>query len=257
MHDRKDGLREGIARGLSQACVYCFEAQKTLLQVYGKVPNVPAKALLETMTKGMLQSATTSSIVFGSYFTVYHSVGAQNVWAGPVSAFATSFIKIPISNSMRLMQAGLASNVLDAGRKIVKAKKVPGLYSGYATSLAEDIIEFDLRTRMYDAIRGKVAESTKSGGKNAIHPQLGMVLGGVVGMIAAWVTTPFDTVRAHIAIDASKKGNKRCIVSTSRQLWKQGGVPAFYRGATIRAVSNAVKSALFYMFFETLSGIGV
>lgn len=249
MHDRKDGLREGVARGLSQACVYCFEAQKTILQVYGKIPNVPAKKLFEMMTKGMVESAATSSVVFGSYFTVYHSIGSQNIWAGPVSAFATSFIKIPISNSMRLLQAGLADNVLDAGRKIVRAKKVRGLYGGYATSLCEDIIEFDLRTRMYNAVRGKVAT------KDQTNPQLGMLIGGMVGMIAAWVTTPFDTIRAHIAVDAASKGKKRCIISTSRHLWNQGGVPAFYRGATIRAVSNAIKSALFYMFFEALSAL--
>lgn len=248
MHDRKDGLREGIARGLSQACVYCFEAQKTILQVYGKIPNVPAKKLFEMMTKGMVESAATSTIVFGSYFTVYHSIGSQNLWAGPVSAFATSFIKIPISNSMRLMQAGLADNVVDAGRKIVRAKKVRGLYGGYATSLCEDIIEFDLRTRMYNGIRNKISSAG-----DPLPPQIGMFVGAMVGMFAAWVTTPFDTIRAHIAVDAASKGKKRCVLRTTQVLWKQGGVPALYRGATIRALSNAIKSALFYMFFETLS----
>lgn len=247
MHERKDGLREGIARGLSQACVYCFEAHKTVVQLYGKVPNVPAKHMVEMLAKGMVQSASTSTIVFGSYFTVYHSIGAQNIWAGPCSAFATSFIKIPISNSMRLMQAGLAENVLDAGKKIVRAKRVRGLYSGYMASLAEDMIEFDLRARMYSTLRGKLTTD------GVIHPQAGMLLGGLVGMLAAWITTPFDTVRAHIAVDAASQGRKRSIVRTTQKLWTQGGVPAFYRGAVIRAFSNAIKSALFYMFFETLN----
>lgn len=250
MHERKDGLREGIARGLSQACVYVFEAQKTVLQVYGKLPNQTAIRMIEMMTKGMMQSATTSSIVFGSYFTVYHTVGPSNLWAGPVSAFATSFIKIPISNSMRLMQAGLAENVVDAGRKIVKAKSVRGLYGGYATSLMEDIIEFDLRTRMYNAIKQHMTKN-----KESMHPQMGMVFGGIAGMVAAWVTTPFDTIRAHIAVDAASTTKRRCIASTAQHLWNQGGIPAFYRGATIRAISNAVKSALFFMFFEALSAL--
>lgn len=251
MHERKDGLREGIARGLSQACVYCFEAHKTAVQLYGKVPNIPAKHVMEMLAKGMVQSASTSTIVFGSYFTVYHTIGAQNIWAGPCSAFATSFIKIPISNSMRLMQAGLADNVIDAGRKIVKAKRVRGLYSGYGASLLEDMIEFDLRARMYTLLRSQLTNNSKN--KDAVHPQLGMLLGGFVGMMAAWVTTPFDTVRAHIAVDAASKGRKRCIMRTAQNLWSQGGVPAFYRGATIRALSNAIKSALFYMFFESLN----
>lgn len=246
MHERRDGLREGLARGLSQACVYCLEAQKTVLQIHGRMQSVPTKKFFDMMTKGMLTSATTSGIVFGSYFTVYHTIGANQVWAGPISAFTTSFIKIPISNSMRLLQAGLAKNVFDAGHKIVRAHRVRGLYRGYSASLLEDMIEFDLRTRMYNNIRGRLQ------GKDA-HPQFGMVMGGLVGMAVAWLTTPFDTIRAHMAVEATKAKKTHNVLRTAQNLWKSGGIPALYRGAMIRALSNAVKSALFYMFFESLT----
>jgi hypothetical protein len=251
MHERKNGLQEGIARGLSQACVYCIEAHKTVIQVYGKAPKIPAKQFISQLGRGMIESATTSTLIFGSYFTVYHSIGSHNLLAGPVSAFTTSFIKIPISNSMRLTQAGMARNVLDAGSKIIKAKSIKGLYGGYVASLAEDIIEFDLRTRMYNGIKQHIANQKRYLNTS----QLGIFLGGMVGMFAACVTTPFDTVRAHIAIDAAKMGSKKCVLTTTKLLWKQGGIPAFYRGMSIRALSSAIKSSLFYMFFETLQGL--
>lgn len=246
MHERKNGLREGISRGLSQALVFGFEAQKTLLQVHGHAVKMPLANVMDMMGRGMLTSACTSGIVFGSYFTVYHSIGSSNLWAGPTAAFMTSFVKIPISNSMRLMQAGLAKNVVDAGKKIVRARRVRGLYNGYGASLAEDIIEFDLRTRLYTSLRAKFPTDKGDSG-------VGMSIGAFVGMLAAWVTTPFDTVRAHMALDAAGLSKKRTVVSTAVDLYKCGGVPALYRGATIRAFSNAIKSALFYMFFESLT----
>lgn len=250
MHDRKNGLREGVARALSQALVYGMEAQKTMIQVYGKGGASAAVAVrvMDGLAKGMLTSAATSGIVFGSYFTVYNSIGASNLWAGPVSAFTSSVIKIPISNSMRLMQAGLARNVVDAGRKIVRAQRVRGLYSGYGASLAEDIIEFDLRTRMYTALRPK--GKGEGAGANA---GMGLGLGAAVGMFAAWITTPFDTVRAHMALEAAGVAKKRSITATAMQLYRDGGVPALYRGAGMRAMSNAIKSGLFYMFCEALT----
>lgn len=248
MQERKNGLREGIARGLSQACVFCFEAQKTMLQVHGRVDSMSLRGVVDMMSKGVVTSAITSGIVFSGYFTVYHSIGTQNIWAGPVSAFTTSFLKIPISNSMRLIQAGMASNILDAGRRIVRARRIGGLYHGYGASLAEDVIEFDLRTRLYRSMRERVPEERKDS-------YIGLGLGAIAGSSTAWLTTPFDTIRAHMAVDAAKTCTKRSMLATAAYLYRNGGFPMLYRGATLRATSNAVKSALFYMFFETLTMI--
>jgi hypothetical protein len=200
--------------------------------------------VFEAMTRGMFTSALTSSVVFGSYFSVYHSIGASNLMAGPVSAFTTSLLKVPISNSMRLMQAGLAKNIVDAGGKIMRARRVRGLYNGYTASLAEDIIEFDLRTRMYTGIRSRVPET---------NPLTGLSIGAVVGMFAAWITTPIDTIRAHMAVEAAGLSERRSVMKTAAHLYKSGGVPALYRGATIRALSNAAKHALFFMFYESIT----
>ncbi len=240
---RHGGMREGLARGLSAACLYGLEAHKTMLQVHGR--GLSGANMLEMMVKGMFTSAITSSVVFGSYFSVYHSIGPANFWAGPVSAVATSVIKIPLSNTIRLMQAGLAKNVVDAGRKIVQARRVRGLYNGYTASVAEDIIEFDLRTRMYSGIRSRVPDQA--------NPWTGLSIGAVVGMFAAWITTPFDTIRAHMAIEAAGLAKRRSVMKTAAHLYKTGGVSALYRGATIRAMSNAMKHALFFMFYESIT----
>lgn len=246
VHDRKDGLREGIARGMSQACVYCYEAQKTMLQVYGKVPKMPPVQFIQVMSRGLAESVLTSGIVFGSYFSVYNHIGMTNPFAGPIATLATSVIKTPISNSMRILQAGLAPNLIQATKKIIKAKSVGGLYSGYRTSILEDMIEIDMRVRTYKFLRDTLSNHTN------VSPSLALGIGALSGMVTAWVTTPFDTVRAHMAVDATTKTKNKGPIVQAAKLIKKGGVRQLYNGAMVRAVANGVKNALFYMFFEML-----
>lgn len=251
MEDRKHGVHEGIARGLSQACVYSLEAQKTLLQVYGKIPNVPPHKMFEMLTRGMLQSVFTSGTVFTCYFSVYNQVGIHNPFAGSIATFSTSLIKTPIANGMRLIQAGVASHLPDAWRKIVATKKglnVRSLYSGYGTSMLEDVIEMDMRVRMYQALRQTVSKDA------TINPVLGLGLGAVTGMFTSWITTPFDTLKANMILETTQQ-NQICVWRTTKKVWKQGGIRALYRGGTVRAISNGIKSALFYLFLEFLQSI--
>jgi hypothetical protein len=244
MHERKDGLREGVARGLSQACVYCLEAQKTLLQVYGKIPVMEPAKLLHMTTKGMLESVLTSGIVFGTYFSVYNGIGMTNPLAGPLATFTTSVIKIPISNSMRLLQAGMAPSLIGATSKILKAQRMRGLYSGYGVSILEDLIEMDMRIRLYNEMKKRVPDGS--------NPAVGVGLGAISGMLASWVTTPFDTIRAHMAIAASTHKKNQSAWRTTCRLYRKTGIKGMYCGSHMRALSNGMKCALFFMFFEML-----
>lgn len=234
------GLREGIARSVSQACIYGLEARKTLLQVYGKIP---AKGVPGQWLPGMITSSVTSGLVFGAYFSVYNRLHAH--WfAGTVAAFSTSLVKIPISNGMRLMQTGAAPHLFAATRKIVAAKSWRGLYTGYRLSLMEDIIEMDLRARLYKALR----TDTKENGQ----VWRGFSGGAISSSIASGITTPFDTLRSHMAIHASNRGKCVKIIPTMRTIIQKHGIMGLYHGATLRVASNAIKGALFFSLYEML-----
>lgn len=241
MDKKENGLREGMARALTQACIYGMEAKKTLLQVHGKIPKFPPKVIFQRWTNGMLTSTVTSGIVFGTYFSVYNPI--QHHWyAGTAAALTTSIIKIPISNGMRLMQSGCVNNIFAAGRKIITAHTWKGLYTGYGLSLLEDIIELDLRARIYRAIRKEKDFDMK----------IGIYGGAVSGSVAACITTPFDTLRAHMAVNASKQRIMLNTMQLTRKIVKDHGVAGLYRGAGMRMLSNAVKGALFYSIYEML-----
>lgn len=229
------GLREGIARGASQACVYIIEAHKSAAQVGMHITTS------RNFIRGMLESAITSGFVFGLYFTTYYSVpAAQQHIAGPISTFVTSLVKIPISNGMRLQQIGRATNLVGATKKIVKTQGFRGLYNGYALSIIEDMIEFDLRIRLYESLK---TTATNSGAPDSV---CGIGIGALSGMIASYVTSPIDTVRAHMSL--SSRSAVQCI----GDIFNNGGVTAFYRGARLRMLSNGTKYALFFFLYENL-----
>lgn len=242
---RDHGVREGVAKCISQACVYSLEAKKTLLQVRGHLPHLPARIVWHRWMTGMMTSSVTSGVVFGSYFTVYNGLHGHAL-AGPTAAFVTSVIKVPMSNGMRLMQSGKARNLVQATRKIVKAHTWKGLYGGYRISLIEDLIEFDTRARLYKALRG-MDPSPDVG-----SAMKGMFWGALSGAITAGMTTPFDTIKTHIAQQVANPDTPVSTLRVAAHLWKSHGVSAFFRGVEYRVASNMVKSALFFTIYELL-----
>lgn len=238
-----DGCREGFARALSQMCTYPLEAQKACIQVYGQ--HSPK---IINCYRGMFQSSLTSGIIFTSYFTVYNSLH-PNPLASSIAAFCTSFMKIPVSNCMRVLQVNQNhKNILDSGKKIVRVRGVQGLYNGYGVSLLEDIVETNVRNFVYEL------------GKNNIpfyHPNIGFITGAIAGGLGAAVTTPFDTVRANMAQASIGKGSMDMYHTTKRLIFSREGPKTLFRGVHMRASSNALRYALFYLIMEYLYKIKI
>ena len=232
------GKREGIARALSQMCTYPFEAKKACLQVYGK--NGPA---VINCYRGIFQSSLTSGFVFGSYFSIYNHLH-PNPFASSVASFITSFMKIPLSNCMRVMQINQEHpNLVESGKKIVRMRGVRGLYNGYSVSLAEDIVETSVRNFVYESGRTMMPIQ---------HPNMGLFTGAFAGALGAAITTPFDTIRANMAQASIKKGSMDLFETTSKLILSKEGPKALFRGVHIRSASNAVRYALFYLIMEYL-----
>ena len=257
------GFAEGAARAAAQTLIYCIETLKTHQQIYGRLPVMSAAQWLEHIGRGMFSSVVSSGIVFGTYYSAYHRLAAApsqilSALAGPVSTLATSVIKIPIGNSMRLLQAGIGRNMLDAGGRIVRLHGMRGLYGGYALSVAEDAIEWDMRERLYQALKNHPALA-------AFPPiTVGVVLGALTGMLAAGITTPFDTLRSQIAYrNAGGAGGATAgatagaaqlgaIMRDMSGAGRYAAGAALFRGARYRMLSCGVKSGLFYAILEAI-----
>lgn len=241
---RTDGLLEGVARGLSQASVYVLEFNKTQIQYYGKIPKYTHAEWAQHLSRGLLSSTISSGVVYATYFSIYNQCPYQAM-AGIVATLATSIIKIPMGNSMRVLQTSTHHpHLVSAGTSIFRAQGIRGIYSGYGLSLIDDYIDMEIRIHAYNFLRRLVPEKD-------MNPSLGLLMGAISGSIAAALTTPFDSVRCHMAITSTQK-TKTDMLKMVTNMFRQGGISMFLRGIGFRASSNAVRTALFCLFYEAL-----
>ena len=251
------GWQEGVARGVSQALTYAIEIQKTVEQVYGRGPQWTPGQWASNVGRGIWQSSLTAGFVYHAYFTIYNAL-YPSPWAGAVAAFATSLVKVPIGNCMRVLQATSDRSVptiLHIGVNMVRKRGPAALYSGYFLSLLEDVIEMDLRMRIYYALVGPPdAAATAS-------PLTGLIVGSIAGSVAAAITTPFDTLRSQLAFMNNSGTHQRMTngqykpmtsVQVLGHICKKNGPLALYRGAHLRATSIGLKAALFFACLEGL-----
>lgn len=232
------GLKEGFAKSVSQSMVYGIESRKTQLQVFGKPTHVPARNLIF----GCGTSGITAGVVFTTYYSIYNNmITSRNPYianmAGIAAGLATSIIKIPVGNSMRILQTGKSPNILAAGVHLFKSGS---LYKGYQLSLIEDIIEMDMRMRLYKTITAKCS------GECPVNLATQTSIGGLSGAIASAATTPFDTLKSRL-IHATH--STRLATSAPPRLTN------LYAGVAHRSLSNAFKSAGFFMLFEIFNYI--
>lgn len=239
----KNGILEGISRGASQACVYMLEFQKTQLQIYGHIPKYSPLEWTQHLSRGIISSALSAGMVYSVYFSTYNQI-QDKLLAGMIATVTTSVIKIPIANSMRVLQSGTYPHVFSATGAIFKAQGIRGVYSGYGVSVVDDYFDMECRIRVYNYLRSLIPE-------DKMNHSIGLFIGGLSGMIAAGITTPFDTIRCHMAIASTHKG-KICAFQTAVKMYQLGGLSMFIKGVGYRTSSNTMRSALFGLFYEYL-----
>ena len=243
-----NGKDEGIAKAISQVVVYSLDKRKVLMQLNAHTgrSRLPWKTQARNWTTGVTSSALLSGMVFLSYFSIYNTLISTHAYsiASPLASFLTSFIKVPVGNGMRMLQCGAARNFIHATR----IAKLPGLYSGYSTALVEDIIEMDVRNRLYTCFRGRCRNHDSYRDVSVNLSNIGVGMGSCA--VAAGITTPFDVIRAHMA--HPKTLIRLGPVQTASALVRDHGYLVLYRGVALRITSNAIKSMVFFIVYEIL-----
>jgi hypothetical protein len=238
------GLAEGIARALSQAAVYYIDSRKTIEQVFD-APGIMCAARsnlsnIAYLTGGAFWSSLSAGVAFYTYFSLYHTAPVPDHFKGMYAAFFSSFVKIPMSNCMRIVQSGLLSRpcMLKAGRHILRVRGGPiGLYNGFFWNFIEDAIEIDLRVRIFNALTTCGTPVT--------------IAGVLAGSLTALVTHPLDTIKARGAILGP--GRQIAQNQSTHHMNFIAQTFALYRGAPMRALSNGVKGALFFTILDQIN----
>ncbi|TKY74875.1 Solute carrier family 25 member 44 [Spatholobus suberectus] len=251
--------------------------------------TVPARALYMASLEVTKSNVGTAFVELG--FSETTAIAVANAAAGVTSAMAAQLVWTPVDVvSQRLMVQGsggsksvLANlnsdsyrNGFDAFRKILCADGARGFYRGfgisiltYAPSNAVWWTSYSMVHRLiWSAFGSYMGKSTR----NEKNDNLGNGCGGfrpdskamvavqglsavVASGVSAIVTMPLDTIKTRLQVlDMEENGRRRPLtfVQTVRNLVKEGGLLACYRGLGPRWASMSMSATTMITTYEFL-----
>ncbi|KAG6739444.1 hypothetical protein POTOM_057041 [Populus tomentosa] len=253
--------------------------------------TIPARALYMTaleVTKSNVGTATvrlgfsdtTATAIANAAAGLSSAMAAQVVWT-PIdvvsqrlmvqdcngSSIKSSKNRIPSSSSCRYM------NGIDAFRKILNVDGPRGLYRGfgisiltYAPSNAVWWASYSVAHRLVwggigcyaskkdeNAVNGGGGCGYRPGSKEMVAVQ--GVCAAMASGVSAMITMPLDTIKTRLQVlDGEENGRTRplTVMQTVRNLVKEGGFAACYRGLGPRWVSMSMSATTMITTYEFL-----
>ncbi|KAI4387350.1 hypothetical protein MLD38_005189 [Melastoma candidum] len=266
-----------------------YEGFKALYRGFGTslMGTIPARALYMGALEVTKSNVGTATIGLG---LPDHTVAMiANAAAGLSAAMAAQLVWTPIDVvSQRLMVQGYAGvghgaklsvpgsssckyvNGIDAFRKILKTDGLRGLYRGfgisiltYAPSNAVWWASYSIIQRIvWDALgcyKCKKGDRGGESGNGTIKPdgKTVMLVQGVsaamAGGVSALITTPLDTIKTRLQVLDVEERERRggpTIGQTIRNLVKEGGWTACYRGLGLRWASMSMSATTMITTYE-------
>ncbi|XP_020224068.1 solute carrier family 25 member 44 [Cajanus cajan] len=231
--------------------------------------TIPARALYMAALEITKSNVGTATIRLG--FAEHTAATIANAAAGLSAAMAAQLVWTPVDVvSQRLMvQSGVSSsstqyvNGIDAFRKIVKSDGARGLYRGfglsiltYAPSNAVWWASYSVAQRMvWGGVRWYLCKKNGGGESEYLRPNSKLVMGvqgvsaAMAGGMSALITMPFDTIKTRLQVlDHGRRGPT--VVQTVRNLVREGGWMACYRGLGPRWASMSVSATTMITTYE-------
>ncbi|KAJ0106405.1 hypothetical protein Patl1_18892 [Pistacia atlantica] len=147
------------------------------------------------------------------------------------------------------------TGMFQAGSSIWREQGLRGLYTGYWSTLARDVPFAGLMVMFYEALKDLTEY-----GKQRWIPNLdcyvnssaeGLVLGGLAGGFAAYLTTPLDVIKTRMQVQGSTVRYKGWLDAVHR-IWMIEGAEGMFRGSIPRITWYIPASALTFMAVEFL-----
>ncbi|XP_043704764.1 solute carrier family 25 member 44-like [Telopea speciosissima] len=250
--------------------------------------TVPARALYMTALEVTKSSVGTATVRLGIPEPTAATIA--NAAAGVSAAMAAQFVWTPIDVvSQRLMVQGCSGNPnspnlslckyrggIDAFRKILNADGLRGLYRGFGLSIltyapsnavwwasycmAQRLVWGGFGCHFCKRYEDSKDSNSSSSSSVSLRPDAKTVVAvqgvsaAMAGGVSALITMPLDTIKTRLQVlDAKENGNRPpTIGQTVRNLVKEGGWTACYRGLGPRWVSMSMSATTMITTYEFL-----
>ncbi|MFS7997592.1 putative mitochondrial carrier domain superfamily [Helianthus anomalus] len=240
------------------------EGFKGLYRGYGTslMGTIPARALYMGALEMTKSNLSCTAVKMG--FSEVKAATIANAAAGLSAAMASQLVWTPIDVvSQRLMvQGGKGGSVMynggiDAFKRIVQRDGVRGLYKGFGISVLtyapSNAVWWASYSMAYRSIWGGVSS-------HGLKKENSMAVVAVQGLSAtiasgfsALVTMPLDTIKTRVQVLEGGEGTRKASVAqTIRNLVKEGGLSACYRGLGARWASMAISATTMITTYESV-----
>ncbi|KAJ2387158.1 mitochondrial ornithine carrier protein, partial [Coemansia sp. RSA 2603] len=137
---------------------------------------------------------------------------------------------------------------------LLRTGGVRALYRGISPTVARETLGVGFWFGTYEMVcRLLMRNGARS--KDALGPGSIILAGGCAGIAYNATSYPIDVVKSMIQTEGVRaKGKAQMgVVATAMQVYKTGGVPAFYRGLGITLMRAFPANAAMFMTYEYLS----
>ncbi len=228
----EEGIR-GCYRGLNPTLLGMVPTWATYFTSYNAVKN-----RLEKMAFAK-QGKNAQSLV--------HMVAACG--AGVLTATVTNPIWV-VKTRIQMMSSKDChySGTLDAFSKIFREEGFRGFYKGLGPSLL-GVSHITIQFPLYERLKHDMARHNSQTTKTEPHTTIAQLIAAaaISKILASLFTYPHEVVRTRMYLDHSTKSS---MLNMYISLFKEGGVPALYRGFVTNAFRVVPASAITFVSYE-------
>lgn len=227
------------------------------------------RALYKGLLSPLLANSALNAITFSTWQETQRLLHFQEGSDAPLSKVflagaIAGVVQCSVATPMELVrsrlqvQVGAAANATYAGhidcvRKIYQTDGLPGLYRGNVSMLLREGPAFGVFFSMYEATKRLLCPELKPGEH---EPMWVEAMGGAVTGACTWTAVmPIDVISTRIQCPpdplAECDASQRSVVQVAKQIFKEGGVGAFYKGLGVAVGRGIVLNALVFPVYET------
>jgi len=191
--------------------------------------------------------------------TLAHIVSAGGAGAATILAtnplwVAKTRLQVQYSETLSSSLVGHArapyKGTLDALRRIARCEGIPGLYSGLAPSLM-GISHVAIQFPIYERLKHEMAQFRNLHTPDELTAADLALSSGVAKIIASTLTYPHEVLRSHMHVKGY--GPFSGALSLAGDIYREGGVKAFYRGVGTNLLRTTPAAAITFTSFELIS----
>mmetsp|Transcript_1620 Transcript_1620/g.4280 ORF Transcript_1620/g.4280 Transcript_1620/m.4280 type:complete len:278 (-) Transcript_1620:1054-1887(-) len=196
--------------------------------------------------QGTMRSLTDRSELNASEATV----------CGGVTGIAAAIVATPTELIKCRLQAQISgaavsySGPVDVARSVLAARGIGGLYKGFVATLLREIPGNALYFGCYEACKSAFVRARGLTSKSELGAAELMVSGAAAGL-GFWAGVyPTDVIKTKIQTDSESAPRYRGIADCTRQLFRQGGWGALYRGVGPCLARAVPANAVCFLVYE-------